>query len=411
MTKLLYTGIERKLISSISTAEKTIKVAVAWFTNPNLFNAIQAKRKEGVVVHLLLSDDHANFNNLNVDFQNMINNGVVLRITKSPRFMHNKFCLIDDRILISGSYNWTLKAERLNFENVIFSEDKKLVQQFQQYFDHLKFESQQVIEVNQISFSNYEEEGHFFGNDKESEKISNINLETNSSIAEKYSEELDQFIYEAELLYQNAKFEECVLYSKAKIIEYPEIPDFYMTLTQCYWRMKKNEEMIRSAEKVLSLNELIFDANNFIGIGLSEVKTNRKKALIYYNKCLEAYPDSHEYLVNRGRCYNDLANDFLRQKEKRTYYETLAMKDYKQIKEIINNISDKLNYSELYSMAIAEANLGEIPSALRHIARAISEINFETDIWKRDLNDYGEMKNLQYNLKTKQKVTYTMSRN
>lgn len=404
MTKLLYTGIENKLISSISTAKKTIKVAVAWFTNPTLFEAILDKKNEGVIIHLLLSDDHANFTNKNVDFQNMIDNGIVLRITKSPHFMHNKFCVIDDSILFTGSYNWTIKAERLNFENVIYSENKNLVQQYSSYFDHLKFESQQVFEVNQISFSNYEED-LFLDRNKENNKISKLRLETNKSIPVKYPEELEQYIIEAELLYREAKLEECIKFTTAKIIEFPDIPELYMALTQCYWRRGHLDEMMKTAKKVLSLNELFVEANNFLGIGFSEVKTTRQKAILYYNKCIEAYPDSHEYLINRARCYKDLAIDFHRFKEKRTYFESMAIHDYKQIKKIIKNLLDKPNYSDFYSLAISEANLGNYSFAMKMVAQAISAINSETDIWKRDMNDYGDMKELQFKLKTEQKAT------
>src|SRR5690606_4051026 len=141
--------------------------------------------------------------------------------------------IIDDFILFTGSYNWTLKAERLNFENVIYSEDKNLVQQYSGYFDHLKFESQQVLEVNQISFSNYEED-HLFIKNKENNKISKLRLDINKSSPDKYSEELEKYIIEAELLYREAKLEECLKFTKSKIIEFPEIPEFYMALTQCY---------------------------------------------------------------------------------------------------------------------------------------------------------------------------------
>lgn len=410
MTKLLYTGIENKLISSISTAKKNIKVAVAWFTNPKLYNAILDKKKEGVIIQLLLSDDQANFTNENVDFQNMIDNGIVIRITKSPHFMHNKFCVIDDAILFSGSYNWTLKAERLNFENVIYSEEKILVQQYQDYFDLLKFESQQVFEVNKISFSNYEEDA-FLEKNRENKQISKLRLENNKSIPEKYSDELIKYIDKAEILYKEAKLEECLTFTKSKIIEYPEIPELYFVLTQCYWRMKNyREEMIRSAEKVLVLNELFIEANNFLGIGFSEEKATRKKALLHYNKCLEAFPDSHEYLVNRARCYKDIVDDFPSQKEMQIYYDTLAIGDYKLIKKIIKDLPGNPNYSHLYSLAVAEANLGEFSSALKNVAAAISEINLEPDIWKKDMNDYGDMKKLQYNLKTHQKETRSSSR-
>ena len=42
--------------------------------------------------------------------------------TITDKLMHNKFCIIDNDLVITGSYNWTFKA-RLNDENVIVNND------------------------------------------------------------------------------------------------------------------------------------------------------------------------------------------------------------------------------------------------------------------------------------------------
>jgi len=51
--------------------------------------------------------------------------------------MHNKFCIIDDRIVITGSYNWSGNAED-HFENiVVVCDDFYLVKQFRHEFEDL----------------------------------------------------------------------------------------------------------------------------------------------------------------------------------------------------------------------------------------------------------------------------------
>ncbi len=409
MTKLIHSEIERKLISTLSTAKKSISIAVAWFTNPNLFATVLKKREEGIIVHLMLSDDVSNFSSHHVDFQKMINKGVVVRFTKSPRFMHNKFCLIDDRIVISGSYNWTLKAEKLNFENVIISEDPKLIEQFQEYFDHLKFESHQIFQIDQISLSRYEENENFSNSEGKAEITSKASLRLAESTRDNYPEELNSSIDHAEILYREAKLKEGLEYTKAKLIEYPKTPELYLALAMCYWRLGLREEMINYAEKVLVLNNSFVAAHNLIGIGFSEIKNKREKALVYFKKCLESYPQSHEYLVNRGRCLLDLAVDFKRQKEKSFQFQKEATKDYERIEKIVKKTSE-LNYSDYYSLAIAEGNLGKFTSALKNIATALIEIREEPDIWKRDMNDYREMKKLQYDVKQRLKDMRAISK-
>lgn len=409
MTKLLYTGIEQNLIYHLSLAKKSINVAVAWFTNPKLHDIIQAKREEGVIIHLLMSDDQSNYIDPNVDFQKLINYGVVLRITKSPRFMHNKFCIIDDKVVISGSYNWTVKAEKYNFENVIISEDKKLIQQFQTYFDNLKFESQQVSQINQISFSKYEEEVEPINKKDNTNSIAKFTFKPKSATDEKYPEELINIIDKAELLYLETKIKECVNFAKTKLLEYPETPELYLILTQCYWRLELWKEMISSAEKTLSINEKIIEANNFIGIGFSKAKGKREEALKYFDNCLKVKPGQHELLINRGRCYDDLTLDYYRNKEKSNYYRNRANEDFESIIKTFNNVSEQLDYSQRYSYAIAQLYLEKYSSALKNIGRALIQIREEPDIWKRDMNDYAVMKELQYNIKAKLKSKKTIS--
>eukprot|EP00475_Leptophrys_vorax_P003781 TRINITY_DN12210_c0_g1_i1.p1 TRINITY_DN12210_c0_g1~~TRINITY_DN12210_c0_g1_i1.p1 ORF type:complete len:206 (-),score=43.20 TRINITY_DN12210_c0_g1_i1:89-661(-) len=52
-------------------------------------------------------------------------------------YMHHKFCLIDRRTLLNGSFNWTRRAVLGNNENILVTEDEKLVSTFQKEFEKL----------------------------------------------------------------------------------------------------------------------------------------------------------------------------------------------------------------------------------------------------------------------------------
>src|SRR5690554_1311920 len=107
-TKLFYTEIEQKIIVNLRKAKKNVKIAVAWFTNPSIFEVIMGLVKRDVPVELILCDDRINFKNPKMDFQQLIDLGGVIRISKYPRMMHNKFCIIDSRVLVNGSYTINL---------------------------------------------------------------------------------------------------------------------------------------------------------------------------------------------------------------------------------------------------------------------------------------------------------------
>ena len=47
--------------------------------------------------------------------------------------MHNKYCIIDSKIIINGSYNWTKKAN-YNNETITINESKELAEKFLKNF-------------------------------------------------------------------------------------------------------------------------------------------------------------------------------------------------------------------------------------------------------------------------------------
>lgn len=113
-------AIQRELFK----ASKSVKIAVAWFTNDLLFSPILLKLQQGVKVEIILNDDDINRRGeSSLDFSEFLKYGGVLRWNASSRLMHDKFCIIDDRVVIFGSYNWTHKAE-FNEESVSIAENE-----------------------------------------------------------------------------------------------------------------------------------------------------------------------------------------------------------------------------------------------------------------------------------------------
>lgn len=127
-TKAVFDNIAEHLEEQIDLAENKIVVAVAWFTNKRLFDALCKKAADGVKVKLIISDNEINRSS-NIDYDD-------IQIGKSKLYlideekMHNKFCIIDDYIVITGSYNWSYRAES-NFENILIcSGDSDLVKKY-----------------------------------------------------------------------------------------------------------------------------------------------------------------------------------------------------------------------------------------------------------------------------------------
>jgi cardiolipin hydrolase len=58
-------------------------------------------------------------------------------VDRSPYHMHHKFAILDGATLLTGSYNWTRGAARDNEENLIVTDEPRLVNPFALTFEHL----------------------------------------------------------------------------------------------------------------------------------------------------------------------------------------------------------------------------------------------------------------------------------
>ncbi|MES2063526.1 MAG: phospholipase D-like domain-containing protein [Bacteroidota bacterium] len=130
--------IKQRIVQEISSAKQSVKLAMAWFTDRDIAGAIIAAKNRQVNVDILLS---SNVQNETVK-QMFTAAGVPVHAfeTGDERgMMHHKFCLIDNRLTINGSYNYSYNASNNNVENIHLSDDTATHRQFLAEFDRLKY--------------------------------------------------------------------------------------------------------------------------------------------------------------------------------------------------------------------------------------------------------------------------------
>lgn len=127
-------------------AQRNIQVAVCWFTHRDIFEALLKRLRAGVQVELLLEYDTQNIRSGGLDFQLFIQQGGHLFACLDAGLMHHKFVIIDQRLLISGSYNWTYNS---NAENLLVLHDPALVRVFHDEFVRLKSTAKRISRVRQ----------------------------------------------------------------------------------------------------------------------------------------------------------------------------------------------------------------------------------------------------------------------
>lgn len=154
MIEAHFENIRNLIKGNIKEAQSDIKIAVAWFTQRELFAEVLEALNRGVEVSMIIIKDFINFGMYGLPLQRFVDNGGKLHFVSDRSWtMHNKFCLFDGSLVITGSYNWTYSAETRNAENVILTDDHSVCQDYNDYFTRLWDGSQKESQVPLIEIS------------------------------------------------------------------------------------------------------------------------------------------------------------------------------------------------------------------------------------------------------------------
>ena len=132
----LYNNPELIIINNIDNAKEFINIAMYTFTDREIAQAIIRAKDRGVNIRIYL--DRSQVNAKYSKSRYFINNGIKgIRISSNNYIMHNKFAVIDNKIVITGSYNWTASAGERNDENLLVIDDKNIIEKYQNQFNNL----------------------------------------------------------------------------------------------------------------------------------------------------------------------------------------------------------------------------------------------------------------------------------
>lgn len=130
-------GIRRHLLRAIQESKQRIDVAVYHMTAAELAEALVAARHRGVQVRVVTDQEKARANG--PAMRVLRAGGVAVRSlgVADKSLMHHKFAVFDDRLVATGSYNWTNTAERANYESVVLLDEAEAVGAFLREFQRL----------------------------------------------------------------------------------------------------------------------------------------------------------------------------------------------------------------------------------------------------------------------------------
>lgn len=134
------------ILREIEAAKQELLVAVYAFTSDDLASALVKAKKRGVVVQVVVDRefDRTNENSKGKFFDvekipvRRVSGAAAKASDKDTGLMHQKFAVVDRRIVFTGSYNWTQSADIRNDENLLmFRDASPLAEEYRKAFFRL----------------------------------------------------------------------------------------------------------------------------------------------------------------------------------------------------------------------------------------------------------------------------------
>jgi phosphatidylserine/phosphatidylglycerophosphate/cardiolipin synthase-like enzyme len=120
-----------RVASEIDQARHAIRVQAYTFTSPRIAHALARARRRGVDVLALLDARESHLSTEAAAIRTLLEAGVPLRFDGAHSTAHNKVLVIDAATVVTGSFNFSVSAERYSAENVLFVRgDPPVVQAF-----------------------------------------------------------------------------------------------------------------------------------------------------------------------------------------------------------------------------------------------------------------------------------------
>lgn len=128
-------ALEQGIIPIVKSAKESIRFMTFSFTDYPLADAMSQRAQAGVdvsgVFERVGSDTEA------AELKTLVCRNVPVRRDGNPSFMHHKVIVIDERIVVTGSMNYSTNAEENNDENVLIIDNAEIARLYTQEFERV----------------------------------------------------------------------------------------------------------------------------------------------------------------------------------------------------------------------------------------------------------------------------------
>jgi phosphatidylserine/phosphatidylglycerophosphate/cardiolipin synthase-like enzyme len=126
----------RSLVPVLMSAEQSIYFLAFSFTSNDLGDLVRAKSEEGLDIRGVMDDEQIR-SNQGTEFDPFRQAGLDVLIDGIDGQMHHKVFIVDEKIVVLGSYNFSQAAEERNDENLLIVYNEAIAEQFMNEFQRV----------------------------------------------------------------------------------------------------------------------------------------------------------------------------------------------------------------------------------------------------------------------------------
>jgi phosphatidylserine/phosphatidylglycerophosphate/cardiolipin synthase-like enzyme len=130
-----------RLLQLLGEAQESIYFLAYSFNSNYLGDAIRAKAAQGITVAGVMEPSQIN-PELAGEFELFRRAGLDVRLGSGSELIGHKVMVIDGKIVVMGSYDFTSRAENVNDENVLIIHNEEVAQKFMEEFQRIQSRAQ-----------------------------------------------------------------------------------------------------------------------------------------------------------------------------------------------------------------------------------------------------------------------------
>ena len=130
-------GIDIPIANAIEQIQNTLDVVAFEMNNDVIYQAILDAHQRGVTVRIVTDGEHGLEDEKDTALRDLIAAGVPVVEDGRSALMHNKFMIMDEAAVWTGSWNYTINGTYRNNNNVLVMQHPIAVQAYQDEFDEM----------------------------------------------------------------------------------------------------------------------------------------------------------------------------------------------------------------------------------------------------------------------------------